>query len=100
MGLGLELVPPEFDWDDANIGHLAQHGVAPKEAEQAILDPHGMFLEIQFHDDEERTKALGMTATGRFLTVVFSFRGAAIRPITAYPANNRLQKLYLKQRGT
>jgi len=92
-------VPPEFDWDDANVAHLAFHKVGPKEAEQAILDPHGVLLEIQTREDEERTKAVGMTATGRILTVVFSLRGAAIRPITAYPAGNRLQELYLKRSG-
>jgi hypothetical protein len=29
-----------FDWDAANIQHLAWHGITPKEAEQAVLiDP-------------------------------------------------------------
>ena len=92
-------MPPEFDWDDANVAHLALHKVGPKEAEHAILDPHGVFLEIQTREDEERTKAVGITATGRILTVVFSLRGPAIRPITAYTASKRLQKLYLKRRG-
>ena len=27
----------EFDWDEANIGHLARHSVLPEEAEQVIL---------------------------------------------------------------
>ncbi len=26
----------EFDWDEANIGHLARHSVLPEEAEQFI----------------------------------------------------------------
>ena len=26
----------EFDWDEANIGHLARHSVLPEEAEQVI----------------------------------------------------------------
>jgi hypothetical protein len=30
----------EFDWDEANIGHLARHNVSPVEAEQVVLrDP-------------------------------------------------------------
>ena len=90
---------PEFDWDDANRSHLAQHDISPDEAEQAILDPYAVLLEIQTGGEEERTKALGATASGRILTVIFTFRGDAIRPITAYTATVRLQELYLKRRG-
>jgi hypothetical protein len=25
-----------FDWDDANINHIAEHGVSPDEAEEVI----------------------------------------------------------------
>jgi hypothetical protein len=28
-----------FDWDDANIRHIAAHGVEPEEAEEALTDP-------------------------------------------------------------
>ena len=59
-----------------------------------------MLLEIQIDEHEERTKALGMTAAGRILAVVFTFRGDAIRPITAYTATTRLQQLYLERRRT
>jgi uncharacterized protein len=93
-------VAPEFDWDDSNRNHLARHDVTPSEAEQAILDPHAVLLEIQIDNNEERTKALGITTAGRILAVVFTFRGDAIRPITAYTAPARLQKLYLARRGT
>jgi uncharacterized DUF497 family protein len=43
----------EFDWDEANIGHLARHNVSPEEAEQVILsDP--VDLGIQMVEGEER----------------------------------------------
>ena len=86
---------PEFDWDDGNRDHLALHNVTPEEAEQVILDPHAVLLEIDSYEGEERTKALGITSMGRILVVLFTFRGGAIRPITAYPAEVRLQKIYL-----
>ena len=89
----------KFNWDDGNRSHLVPHSVTPEEAEQAILDPHAVLLEIQTGGGEERTKAMGMTAAGRILTVVFTFRGEAIRPVTAYAATIRLQGLYLKRRG-
>ncbi len=28
----------EFDWDEANVGHVARHGVLPEEAEQVVLN--------------------------------------------------------------
>lgn len=51
---------PEFDWDDGNVRHLARHAVRPVEAEEAILDPAAIMLEIQM-DEEERVKAIGST---------------------------------------
>jgi uncharacterized DUF497 family protein len=89
----------EFEWDEINRGHLARHRVAPDEAEGAVLDRNAVLLELQFEAGEERTKALGMTAGGRILAVVFTLRGDRIRPITAYTAPRRLQKLYIERRG-
>ena len=90
---------PEFDWDDANRDHLARHRVTPQEAEQAILDPRAILLEIEVSGGEERGKAVGMTAQGRILAVVFGLRGEVIRPITAYVPPTRLQRLYFQQGG-
>ncbi len=52
-------------------------------------------LEIQA-GEEERVKALGRAFNGRILVVVFTLRGEAIRPITAYPPSLRLEKIYLE----
>ena len=50
----------EFDWDDANVGHVARHGVIPEEAEQVILnDPVDLGVEIV--EGEERYLNLGAT---------------------------------------
>jgi uncharacterized DUF497 family protein len=89
---------PQFDWDDANRRHLSRHHVIPEEAEPAVLDPHAILLAIESDTGEDRAKALGMTASGRILAVVFTLRGEAIRPITAYAAPPRLQTLYLGRR--
>lgn len=85
-----------FDWDEANVRHLGRHNVDPQEAEQAILDPNAIMLEIQIEVGEERVKTIGRTARGRILAAVLTFRGEAIRPITAYDATIRDQSLYLK----
>jgi hypothetical protein len=84
-----------FEWDAGNILHLARHNVVPGEAEQAILDPHAIVLEVQ-NEDEERLKATGRTSAGRMIVVVFTFRGEAIRPITAYDATSREESIYLE----
>ena len=37
----------EFDWDEANVSHVARHKVSPEEAEQVILnDPVDLRVEI------------------------------------------------------
>ncbi|MGO9268687.1 MAG: BrnT family toxin [Terriglobia bacterium] len=89
---------PEFDWDVANRYHLGRHHVIPEEAQHAILDPHAILLTIESDSGEDRTKALGKTASGRMLAVVFTLRGKAIRPLTAYVAPPRLEALYLRPR--
>jgi hypothetical protein len=37
---------PEFDWDENNVRHLAQHDVSPFEVEYAILDIDAVMLEM------------------------------------------------------
>ena len=37
----------EFDWDEANTGHVARHNVQPVEAEEVILnDPVDLGMEM------------------------------------------------------
>lgn len=40
-----------------------------------------------------------MTVTGRILAVIFTMRGLAVRPVTAYAAPAGLQALYLNRRA-
>lgn len=87
----------EFEWDDGNVPHLARHEVSPSEAEEAILDPHAIVLELQ-DEEEERFKSVGATTSGQIIEVVFTFRGDAIRPITAYKASRTIEQLYLESR--
>ena len=63
----------EFDWDDANIGHLAPHSVLPEEVEQVIVnDPVDLGIEVV--EQEERYLNLGATVQGRVLLVVTTWR--------------------------
>ena len=93
-------VPPvAFDWDEHNIGHIAEHDVTPEEAEQVLLgDP----LEVDFDPDrngEERCTYLGETAQGRILTVIMALRGEKMRVVTAFDAVSRDKLLYLETKA-
>ncbi len=62
---------------------------------QAIVDPDALMVEIQ-DEGEERVKAVGRTAAGRLVVVVFTERRGLLRAVTAYDAPVRLQELYLE----
>lgn len=85
-----------FDWDAANIQHLARHGVSPKEAEQAVLiDP--LVAGVQPHETEDRILCFGRTVPGRLLTVLYTERrGRRLSVVTAYPMSRPQQKLYFE----
>jgi uncharacterized DUF497 family protein len=73
-----------FSWDTANIYHLAEHDVAPDEAEEVLLgDPVDTRFDAE-GDANERWAYLGQTQRGRNLLVVTTLRGRKIRVITAY----------------
>jgi len=88
----------QFEWDEGNVGHLARPGILPFEAEDAIFAPHAIMVEIRT-EIEDRVKAVGATTGGRIIVVVFTLRGEAIRPITAYEAPIRIQQMYPRGDG-
>ena len=88
-----------FDWDKANIAHIAEHEVSPEETEQVLL---GDSLEVDFEPDangEERWTYLGETARGRILTVIMTLRDEKMRVVTAFDAESRDKTLYLKTKA-
>lgn len=89
-------VVTEFDWDEANVNHLARHGVMPSEVEEVIEnDP---ILEVDYSSEgEERWRALGITNKARLLAVVFTVRAEKIRPITAWDLTRTERRLYEKK---
>jgi uncharacterized protein len=89
----------QFDWDPANISHLAKHKVSPKEAEQ-VIENSPLDLPARTVDSEERILHLGKTKAGRILFVVATERDGLIRVVTAYPAKRAMRKLYAAQKDT
>ena len=87
-----------FDWDEANVAHVARHNVTPEEVEQVFAnDP--MDLGANVVDGEERFTGVGHTTRLRVLVLVWTMRGDAIRPITAFEASERLAARYLAEKG-
>jgi uncharacterized DUF497 family protein len=88
----------DFEWDQGNLRHIAEHDVSPEEAEYVLLhDP--VELEYQdWHGDEERFQEVGVTASGRFLVVLSTVRGIRLRVLTAYDAPNYAMEEYLRNR--
>ncbi len=84
--------PASFEWDDANTGHIALHGVEPDEAEAAVANG-ALLLRTQ----DNRLLAYGQTDEGRYLLVVFVRKpGHLVRVVTARdltdPEKQRLRR--------
>ena len=88
----------EFDWDDQNESHLANHGISRTDAEDVLSGNH-VLLEYQMEGNEQRWIAVGASRTGRILEIVFAIRGEAIRPITGWAADKETAALYLEEWG-
>jgi uncharacterized protein len=76
-----------FDWDDGNRAKCLQHGVSPAEIE-ALFDRPVLIIPDEAHSQgEERLRAIGKTAAGRSVFLVFTIRERdgehLIRPISA-----------------
>jgi uncharacterized DUF497 family protein len=88
-----------FEWDHANLAHLARHKITAAEAEQVIQnDPLG--LEEQDVDGEQRFTQVGETRAGRILLVVVTLRGSSLRVVTAWDAPSAIKRHYLQQKGS
>lgn len=90
---------PDFDWDVANISHIAHHGVTAEEAKEALTnDP----LQIEFEiteDGEERWSYLGETAGTRLLYLVITLRAEKIRVVTAFDPPKEEKLFYLETKA-
>jgi uncharacterized DUF497 family protein len=84
----------EFDWDDANIAHIARHDVVPAEVQEAFFDNDAFNKPHDLRNGEVRYTMLGQTRAGRLLAVVYAIRNGAVRPVTAYTASRKDERSY------
>lgn len=84
----------EVEWDPRKAEHnAAKHGVAFSDAVGALDDPYALTV---FDDDsgEARSVTLGTDFTGRLLVVVYTWRGARVRIISARLATRAERRQY------
>src|ERR1035438_7754720 len=67
-----------FDWDAANVGHIARHRVTPAECEEAYRNGP-IVIERQRRKHQRRRLCLGETNKGRLLTFVVTERRGPLR---------------------
>jgi uncharacterized DUF497 family protein len=77
-----------FEWDAANQAHIARHQITEQEAKEIVC---GSSLPIGTEErgGEQGHIELGETSRGRLLLVVWTWRGAHVRIVTAFPANRK-----------
>ena len=86
-----------FDWDEANISHIARHNITPEEVEQVLVnDP--VDLGEQSENTERKFIQVGLTQEARCLAVVTTWRRDRLRVVTAYDAPRWMQKLYVAEK--
>ncbi len=83
----------EFDWDRANVAHIARHGITPEECEEAYRNGP-MVIEVQERGRESRRLCLGETDAARLLTFVVTERRGKIRFVTAHPMHAKQREIY------
>ena len=76
-----------FDWDAGNRAKCEKHGVSVAEVEGLFSRPLLIIPDASHSQSEERLRAIGKTASGRSVFLVFTIRVRAgkrvIRPVSA-----------------
>lgn len=88
----------EFEWDEANVGHIGRHDVSPQEVVQVFANG-GTDLNYELVRGEERWTTVGHTGSLRVLIVIWTMRGELVRVVTAFDAGKAMKAEYFLERG-
>ena len=85
-----------FEWDQEKAAsNFSKHGVRMSEALPVFDDPYAITMTDDESDPgEQRFVAIGMGAKARLLVVVYTWRGANVRIISARPAEAQEREEY------
>jgi uncharacterized DUF497 family protein len=75
----------EFDWDAENEKHLAAHKITREEFEQ-VMSNEPLDRKYELTNGEDRYRSVGLTNSGRILSVIWTIRNGKIRAVTAFPS--------------
>ena len=88
--------PDTFDWDAGNRTKNTKHRVSGEEIESIFYQARFIFAGkiIEPAHDEWRGLILGQSGNGRPLALIFTRRGARLRPISCRPMRRNERRLY------
>jgi uncharacterized DUF497 family protein len=86
------------EWDKGNWPKCGEHGVSQAEIECVLNSAETMVGPDPFAE-ETRFRAVGPNADGRYVFLVFTWRGDDMRPITARYMHEKEIKHYEEARG-
>ena len=87
-----------FEWDARKAASNARkHGVLFADSVAVLEDERAITLPDDAHG-EERWVTIGIDGLARVLAVVYTWRGATIRIISARPATQNERRQYLENR--
>lgn len=83
-----------YEWDPAKAGaNLRKHGIDFADAATVFSDDYAVTIDDE-HPVEDRFVTIGLDALGRLLVVIFTWRGEAIRIISARRAESHERVQY------
>lgn len=88
----------EFDWDEANIRHIARHNLYPEDVEAAFDDSYACDIQVHRGPQKQRRYALIGQASHQLIVVIYERQEINIRVVTARKATRKEQRLYEQTR--
>jgi uncharacterized protein len=87
----------DYEWDSEKaLANLHKHGIDFADAAIALEDEQALTIEDDY-SDERRFITIGADGLGRLLTVVYTYRSAIIRIISARKATSQERQNYLER---
>ena len=89
----------DYQWDpEKAASNLTKHGVDFADAVGVFEDEWALTIREEYVEDEQRFATLGTDFLERVLVVVYTYRGAEIRLISARKATRRERRVYERKR--
>lgn len=73
----------EFDWDEANIRHIARHNLYPEDVETAMKDKASLNFRVKRGPKRQRRYGRIGKAFNTIIAVIYEYRERKVRVVTA-----------------